>query len=352
MLLSVTTSRRAAGALRSSGAAAEDLTLAQALVVDHGWNSCSHLVFDSGMRRWYSAAGDALVAYVEVAGYRVVAGAPVASDERLVSVAREFELTSRRAGRRVSYFGAEERFVSAVGGRCTRHMIGHQPVWRAGSWARRFEADRTLRAQRNRAANKGVAVTERPARAEEERPLKACHAAWLSSKRMPRMGFIAHAGSDPGRPQGRRLFVAGQPGRQVVAYLTASPVPRRRGWLIDKVVRRPDAPNGTTELLIDAAARALTRGSERLTLGLAPLSSAFRSQTDGSPQTEDAIPRWLRHLEKLALTRGKRFYDFEGLYAFKGKFGPDAWEPVYLLSTEPHLGLGAVLAVLGAFFLT
>ncbi len=338
------------------GSTRQGRALATELVEEHGWNSTSYQVLDPGMRHWFSSAGDGLVAYAEVVGHRIVAGAPVTSESRLAAVASEFEEASRLAGRRVSYFGAEERFVSASDGRYSRHLIGYQPAWDASTWARRFDSDRSLRAQRNRAANKGVSARERPEADESADDLASCHAAWLASKRLPRLGFLAHSnaeGAGEHASSGRRLFVATLPGGRVGAYLTACPVPRRNGWLVDKVVRRPDAPNGTAELLIDAAARALADGSDRLTLGLAPLSGIVRS---AASENEDAgvdveVPAWIGLVERLAVRHGRRFYDFAGLYAFKRKFRPDAWEPVYLLSRDPRLSFGTMLAVAGAFVL-
>lgn len=54
-------------------------------------------------------------------------------------------------------------------------------------------------------------------------------------------------------------------------------------------------------------------------------------------------------MEALAVRYGRGLYDLAGLHAFKGKFEPDAWEPVYLLSAEPRLTPRAVLAVGAAF---
>lgn len=353
----------------SDTAFATELARARALVLAHGWNSTSHQVLDPGMRRWFSRSGDAVVGYVSAAGVRVVAGAPVAPDGRLDAVADEFEADARRAGEAVCYFAAEERFVAALGARGhAEHLIGLQPTWEARSWGRRFDAKASLRAQRNRAVNKGVTVAEEPAAAELGPELRACHAAWLRHKRLPRLRFLAHSDAsraDPRVLRDRRLFVArwggtradGTTGR-VAAYLSACPVPRRRGWLVEKVVRHPAAPNGTTELLIDAALRALAADADRLTLGLAPLATVAadgRAPEGAAPvptgdrPAPDAAPRWLSRLEGVAVRRGRRLYDFAGLHAFKAKFDPDAWEPVYLLSTEARLTLRTLLAVAAAF---
>lgn len=349
---------------------------ARRLVLEHGWNSTSHQVLDPGMRRWFSAAGDAVVGYVEVASVRVVAGAPVAAEDRLAEVALEFEEASLAAGRQVCYFAAERRLVEvARHRRYASHVIGMQPIWSAAGWAPRFDASASLRAQRNRARNKGVQVYESEAITELDADLRACHDAWLARKGLPRLRFLAHseAGLSDGARADRRLFIArlrapGAPretgpaaelgvGREtgpapapgapefanggVVGYLSLAPVPRRRGWLVEKLVRHPRAPNGTSELLLDEALRTVADGSERFTLGLSPLA--------GRRDQDEWTPHWLRLAERLAVRHGRRLYDFSGLHAFKAKFDPEAWEPVYLLSTEERLTPRTFVALAGAF---
>src|SRR5438270_607117 len=77
---------------------------------------------------------------------------------------------------------------------------------------------------------------------------------------------------------------------QVLGFLVASPVPLRGGYLFEQIVRCPSAPNGVSELLIDAAMRDLaTRDCEYVTQGLVALSQ----------QAADAIhdnPLWVRAL--------------------------------------------------------
>jgi phosphatidylglycerol lysyltransferase len=47
------------------------------------------------------------------------------------------------------------------------------------------------------------------------------------------------------------VFVAERAG-DVVAFLVATPIPARGGWLLEQWPRAPDAPNGTVELVVDA----------------------------------------------------------------------------------------------------
>ena len=50
----------------------------------------------------------------------------------------------------------------------------------------------------------------------------------------------------------KRIFVARQ-GDRIIGVITCSPAPARGMLLVEELLRRGDAPHGTTEVLIDAA---------------------------------------------------------------------------------------------------
>jgi phosphatidylglycerol lysyltransferase len=140
----------------------------------------------------------------------------------------------------------------------------------------------------------------------------------------------------------RRIFVAERRG-ELVGFVVASPVPRRRGWLIEQIIRGHGAVNGTSELMIDTAIRALAvDGSEFVTLGLSPLSR--RALTEGGPN-----PLWLRLVLGWVRAHGRRFYNFDGLDAFKAKFQPARWEPIFAIANEAHFSPLTLYAVAAAF---
>ncbi|MCO5334787.1 MAG: hypothetical protein M9893_12440 [Pyrinomonadaceae bacterium] len=45
----------------------------------------------------------------------------------------------------------------------------------------------------------------------------------------------------------------------------------------------------------------------------------------------------------------KRFYNFDGLDAFKAKLMPVMWEPVFAVSNEPRVSIHTLYAIAGAF---
>jgi phosphatidylglycerol lysyltransferase len=166
------------------------------------------------------------------------------------------------------------------------------------------------------------------------RQLEALVRAWLGRHEMPPMGFLVQV--DPlTLLEEHRVFLAEQD-RRVVAFLSAAPIFARPGWLLQNLIRAPDAPNGTTELLVDHAMRDAGSdsegdGSAMVTLGLAPLAG----------QVVPAL--------RLARSAASVLFDFEGLRAFKARLRPTRWRPIHLVYPPGQGAIRTVLDVLEAF---
>lgn len=145
-----------------------------------------------------------------------------------------------------------------------------------------------------------------------------------------------------GRLENRRIFVAEHKSK-VAAFLILSPIPTRKGWLTEQFPHHPKAPNGTVELMLDSAVRELCdEGDEYVTLGLSPLSK----RADIEPFDN---PFWLRMLLAWMRKHGQRFYNFDGLDAFKAKMTPESWEPVFAISNEPSFSASTMWSIALAF---
>jgi phosphatidylglycerol lysyltransferase len=317
---------------------------ARQLILRYGWNATAYQLLNPGMTLWYSAAGDALVGYVTHGRTRVVAGAPVCDVERLTAVVAEFGACAAAAGERVCYFAAGSRLEQIVlaTGQWSVASLGAQPSWDPARWPAVVARRGSLRAQLNRARNKGVMVARWDGRrTADEVPLRRCLAEWLESRPLPPLHFLIEPETLT-HLEDRRLFVAERAG-SVVGFLLASPIPARRGWLVEQIIRGAGAPNGTAELLLDAAMRALAEEkAEYVTLGLAPLSAHSRFD-------RRRMPPWLRATLRLVRAHGRRFYNFEGLDRFKAKFEPERWEEIVALADTPRFPPRALWAIAGAF---
>ncbi|HET9951134.1 MAG TPA: DUF2156 domain-containing protein [Candidatus Eisenbacteria bacterium] len=298
----------------------------------HGWNATSFQVLEPGFRYWFDGE-DACVAYVDTGRAMVVAGAPIAPIERFGDVTRAFLAFAASRGRRACFFATESRFHEAMRWHAMR--VGDQPVWAPEEWLETLGRSRSLREQLRRARAKGVAV--RRLGAEELAPshptraqVDTLIARWLATRPMAPMGFLVQV-HPYAFPEERQVFVAELGGR-VVGLLGVIPIYSRGGWFFEDFLNDPAAPNGTIELLIDAGMRAATAAAiPYVTLGLVPLMGD--------------VGAGLRIFRRL----GASLYDFDGLRAFKAKFKPRAWDPIYLSYPPGASAWRSMLDTLTAF---
>jgi phosphatidylglycerol lysyltransferase len=314
----------------------DEVQRALALLRQHGWNATSFQILEPGFRYWFDGrpSDDACVAYIDTGRAWVAAAAPIAAPDVVPAAAQRFVAAAAAQGRRACFFGTEERFATATPFAAMR--IGEQPVWDPRDWDRTVAAATSLRAQIRRAGAKGVEVRRFDPRllaqtgGDARRDVDLLIARWQAAHPMPPMGFLVQMHLDSAIDE--RRFFAGYQGSTLVGFLSMVPVFARGGWFVEDLLRLPEAPNGTAELLVDAAMRAAAdEGSDYLTLGLAPLAGP--------------LGPWLR----LARRTGLPLYDFRGIHAFKAKLRPQSWSPIYISYPPGQTGVATVIDVLGAF---
>lgn len=316
---------------------------ARKLVLRYGWNTTAYQILNSNISRWFSGDGTAVIGYVVTRRYRVVAGAPVCAPEQVNKVVCAFEADAWQAGQRVCYLNADEylRVILAARRPVAHLLLGAEPVWHPQQWITRVSSKASLRAQITRARNKHVLVMPWTADQATNHPdLRRCLQSWLQTRGLPPIQF-PFASDTLMNLTDRKVIVATHGGK-TVGFLIAAPVPARQGWIIEQIIRSPTAPNGTAELLLDAVMHDLVQsGTTYVTLGPSLLST--RSTLPHTP-----TPRWTRMLLAGIRVYGRRFCNFDGMDAFKAKFLPERWEPLYLVTNEHRLSLSAMLAVIAA----
>lgn len=300
---------------------------ALACIRAHGRTGIAFQALGRGLEHWFDARG--MVAYFDTGSAWVAAGEPIASREESIAVAEAFVEAARARGRRVCFFATEG--ILAASPRFRRVGIGEQPVWDPSRWADDVREHRSMREQLRRARAKGVVVREVDADHAPLRPqMETLIDRWHASRPMPAMRFLVDVAPFEHAAE-RRLFVAERNG-EVQALLSIAPVPARGGWLFEHLLRDPSAPNGTAELLVDGAMRALhAHGVTWVTLGLAPLSGEVNS--------------WLDFARRVS----RSFFNFAGLASFKRKLRPHAWEPMYMAFPREQHAAVAMLEALRAF---
>jgi len=187
-----------------------------------------------------------------------------------------------------------------------------------------------LRTAVNRAEREGTTFEVLPAGAARslETELRAVSDAWLDH----------HNGSEKAFSLGRfdidylnrsPVAVASHDG-QIVAFANLLVGARGEEVMIDLMRHTPDGPHGVMDYLFTRTAQcARAEGFRRLDLGMAPLSGL---------EDRRLAPVFAR-VGALVFEEGGAVYGFQGLRAYKGKFGP-AWRPKFIAaSTSTPLAL-------------
>ncbi len=343
----------------------ESVPLSRQIISQYGWNTTCYQILNIGMQRELCLEVPALIGHVTRARHSVVAGAPVCPPDQLKAVIVGWENHCKAIGKQVCYFGAESRVL-----RVTRELGGHsevilgaQPNWDPRHWEETAMKHASFRAQLNRAKNKGVRIEEwQVDRAQNNLELHRVLSEWLETRGLPTMHFLVEP-QTLGDLEGRRIFVA-LIQQKPVAFLVLSPIPQRKGYLTEQFPRGFQAPNGTVELLMDSGIRAIERaGAEYLTMGIVPLSEkgvqplhsqldrdrAWRDHFDIPEPSSAPNPMWLNGVLGWVRAHGRRFYNFSGLDAFKSKFWPHAWEPIYAISNQKSFSPMTLYAIAAAF---
>lgn len=317
--------------------AVTDRERALRLVLRHGFEATALQTLESGYRYFFFAdepGAEAFVAFVDTGGAWVAAGAPIGADTARAPTLDAFLARAREQHKRVCFFGCEQPLIGTNGSTLCAIGIGEQPVWDPRAWPQVLKRQRSLREQLRRARAKGVQVREL-SNAELTQPrvqaaVQGVADRWLSRRALAPMGFLVRV--EPFSLLAQRRYFAAELKGRVIGFAVVLPVPARDGWFIENLVREPDAPNGTSELLVHAVMTcAAGIPSAWLTLGLAPLSG----QPSGFLRH---IPRWTRGL-----------YDFDGLRAYKCKFRPDFWLPMYLCHPPTQAMWLSIVDALAAF---
>ena len=128
---------------------------------------------------------------------------------------------------------------------------------------------------------------------------------------------------------------------EAVAFATVMTTDLRDEVTVGLMRYKPDrAPRYAMEYLFVRLIQCFReQGYRSFSLGIVPLSG-FR--------VHPLAPRW-HQLGRIIWSLGGRFYNFQGLHTFKGKFDP-AWEPRYLAASGsfgPYLALFDIAALIG-----
>lgn len=368
----------------------------------HGLDAVSFQALESGLHWWRDddppAGTGAVLAYADTGGAWIGVGRPLTTPDLRAAAARRFLAAARAAGRRGALFGIEtpagvnartldERTLNAstlnaptldaslldalppetrspetrppgapppeatVGAPAPRDELrrlplGRQSILLPSRWPDSLRIKPRLREQLRRARAKGVTVRrltadDLAAETPTRRRIDQLCRLWLGSRRMEPMHFLVSV--EPYHYPDQHIYLVAEHNGRIVQFLSAVPIYTRRGWLMEDMLRTPEAPNGTTELLLDRLFHEARTNDHSRVFDEAPARTALSTLaethgvdapledetfiTPGLTPLAGAIPWWMR----LARDVSRPLYDFAGLERFRARLAPPRWDTVWLV---------------------
>jgi phosphatidylglycerol lysyltransferase len=238
---------------------------------------------------------------------------PVGPAEHARPLLKRFHDLARSRGKHAILLGASTAASDVLTGLGFRSIwIGREPFFDLLAWHTRGKAGEKVRLACNHVWRLGATAREafplrdprdRAAIADVEQEWKAArpernNASFLRTMPMENAQF-------------RRYFVVERPAR-MESFLVCSPV-SARGWYLQDLVRRPDAPRGAAELALRSAIEAFQReGFDFATGGIVPFFDP-----DGRHAAEVAAEPGA---VKWVIPYFDRLFHFSGMQQFRAKF--------------------------------
>jgi len=313
----------------------------------YGYNPHSLVSIAPGALLWSTPEIDGAIIYGEFGRVWLAAGDPLAPPDEAAALARHFAAFAKKKGRVVAFVPTTAEFARRVSPRdFTAVKVGASPYFDLKTWNPRGDSAKKLRAGVNQARRSGVEIEmiadDVDATLKKETAQLCMH--WLDTRpSATTFGWLVAL--DPFLHSEHKKYFAARLNGKLVGFLATSPIPARKGWYLEDVLREPDAPQGTATLLIvEALAKLKAEGALLATLGTAPLTT--EGEDDVTTGEHPMVERALR----AAARRLGGFYNFEGLRRFKSKFVPSYWESEYALGQRgvampPRVGHAVVRAL-------
>jgi phosphatidylglycerol lysyltransferase len=318
----------------------------EALVRQYGDSSVSAFALAGDADYFFSGNGRAVIAYRFESDTLLAIGDPIGPAEEIGPLLVDFAASCREHDWQFAFFQTRpERMAEfqRLGWRALH--IGEDPVL----WTARFTLEGgavgDVRRLSRKAAAAGIEVRHfvpgrdpfDPGRDDDGLldQMRVVSNAWVRAHHGAERGFCVGR-FEPQRLREAWLAVAWNPtARRVEGFVTWIPVWARHGWALDLMRRREDSAPGTMELLVVRSVEAAReRGDALVSLSLSALAQVDEPGLELAPAGDpQAAARATRAREFLSRHLA-RFYDFKGLFHWKGKFAPE-FEDRFLVYPGP-----------------
>lgn len=311
------------------------------LVQAYGYEHQSFLSLYDGGKVWFQTEPEAAVVYRCVGKVAIVTAAPLAAREHWESVTRAFLQYCMVQNLDCLMLPVGQDFAQ-VAQACGMGIlrVGESGFFQLPQWKPAGDRAKKVRAGVNQARGAGITVKPFYPKYEMESHTRAeieqlCQQ-WLASREINALGWLLEL-KPFALAEHKRYFLARNTDGRLEGLLACSPFAARRGWYLEDLLRRQDAPRGVSELLVVEALQHLAaEGAALATLGTSPLAGV-------KPEGQF---NWLARLLRLLYEHFDSFYHFKQLHRFKAKFAPSFVEAEYVAVWPPHVHWRMVYAAL------
>lgn len=314
------------------------------MICRYGYEHQSFVLLYGGPEVWWLKEPEAAVLYSRIGGVAIVGAAPLTARENLPEVIRHFlaYCQQQKLDCLMLPIGAETAEVARDCGMGLLR-IGESGYFKLPEWKPLGDRGKKVRSCVNQARKGGITVARydprQPGGAQAHAEIEELCQQWVNQHEVDALGWLLEL--DPFRlSEHKRYFLARSAEGRLEGLLACCPIPARRGWYLEDLIRRPGTERGVSELLVVEALNHLAaEGAELATLGTSPLAGI--EPTGQFKKLARLLHFVYEHLDT--------FYHFKALHRFKAKFAPSSIDPEYIAIWPPHIRLRMAFAVIGAF---
>jgi len=277
-------------------------------------------------------------------GCAIVFGDPMSAPGNKMTLARAFQRYCQEQNWNVIYIIASEEFTRQymAEGKAASVKFGEElyldphkdPMKNTG------ENGCLVRRKVRRAIREGLTFHEYSNNRDLEQGIKQVASSWLQGRDGPQI-HISHANVFENR-MGKRWFYAERDGN-LMGVVVLNELKSKQGWLLNHLMPRPEAPHGTSELLVVSALNKLAEENcHYVTFGAVPADALH--EVEGLGQ----FSSWLA---KLSYKMARRIFHLDGPGTFWGKFLPQS-KPCYVIFSSGHVTIKGVMALMRALNVT
>lgn len=294
-------------------------------------------VLDPASQIYVSPGGEGLVGYRHGTGCAVVFGEPIAPPSEVPTVIRSFHAECEKKGWNPIYITVGGSFAKwmreefnagylTVGEEISVDPFDDPTRGAGGSLARR---------KARHAGKEGVTVSEYfGGNLHAEKEMEHLARAWLENRKGPQV-YISNIQLFQDR-EGKRWFFARE-GTRIVGVVVLNRLESKGGWLLNHLMCHPDAPHGTSELLVTTVFKTVEQeGCHYVTFGVVAAESLNEILGFGSVITW-SLPWVYKSLMKMLRIEGRKKY--------WSKYQPNS-KLSYVVFTKPQIGLRDVFELL------